>query len=141
MLARWPLQVQAEVFANGPAPLAAATNAPVGVAERVPGGFLISGRWSFASGVLHSEWALLAVDHDGVRLQCLVPVAELELLDAWHTAGLRGTGSNDILAQKLFVPAYRSLPWSVLAAAVNPGSTGTRRSCRLHSPVRGSLHR
>lgn len=122
MLARWPLQVQAEVFANGPAPLAAATNAPVGVAEKVPGGFLISGRWTFASGVLHSEWALLAVDHDGVRLQCLVPVAELEVLDAWHTAGLRGTGSNDILAQSLFVPAYRSLPWSLLAAADNPGS-------------------
>ncbi|MGO4186623.1 GTP cyclohydrolase II RibA [Pseudarthrobacter sp. TAF60_1] len=122
MLARWPKQAQDEVFAAGPAPLAAATGAPPGSAEKVPGGFAISGRWSFASGVMHSDWALLAVQHGGVRLQCLVPMADLELLDVWHTAGLRGTGSNDLRAEGLFVPAYRALEWSLLAAADNPGS-------------------
>jgi GTP cyclohydrolase II len=122
MLARWPQEAQDEVFANGPAPLAAATGAPPGKAENVPGGFAISGRWSFASGVMHSEWALLAVQHGKVRLQCLVPVTDLELLDVWHTAGLRGTGSNDLRAENLFVPAYRALEWNLLAAADNPGS-------------------
>lgn len=122
MLARWPQEAQDEVFANGPAPLAAATGAPPGVAEKVPGGFTVSGRWSFASGIMHSEWALLAVQHGEVRLQCLVPVADLELLDVWHTAGLRGTGSNDLRAENLFVPAHRALEWSLLAAADNPGS-------------------
>jgi GTP cyclohydrolase II len=130
MLARWPQEVQDEVFATGPAPLAAtgpaplaaATGAPVGVAEKVPGGFSISGRWSFASGVMHSQWALLAVQHGNVRLQCLVPMSEVELLDVWHTAGLRGTGSNDIRAEKLFVPEHRTLNWALLAAADNPGS-------------------
>ncbi|HET7139372.1 MAG TPA: GTP cyclohydrolase II RibA [Arthrobacter sp.] len=122
MLARWPQEAQDEVFANGPAPLAAATGAPPGVAEKVPGGFAISGRWSFASGIMHSEWALLAVQHGDVRLQCLVPVSDLELLDVWHTAGLRGTGSNDLRADNLFVPAHRALEWSLLAAADNPGS-------------------
>ncbi|MBT2550958.1 GTP cyclohydrolase II RibA [Arthrobacter sp. ISL-65] len=126
MLARWPRRVQDEVFANGPAPLAAATSAPVGTARKVPGGFAISGHWSFASGVMHSEWALLAVQSDGVRLQCLVPVAELELLDAWHTAGLRGTGSNDLRAEELFVPEHRAMDWALLSAADNPGS-------RIHS--------
>jgi GTP cyclohydrolase II len=67
MLARWPREAQDEVFANGPAPLAAATGAPPGTAEKVPGGVSISGRWSFASGVMHSEWALLAVQHGDVR--------------------------------------------------------------------------
>lgn len=122
MLARWPQEAQDEVFANGPAPLAAATGAPPGVAEKVPGGFAVSGRWSFASGIMHSEWALLAVQHGDVRLQCLVPVSDLELLDVWHTAGLRGTGSNDLRADNLFVPAHRALEWSLLAAADNPGS-------------------
>lgn len=122
MLARWPKQAQDEVFAAGPAPLAAATGAPPGSAEKVPGGYAISGRWSFASGVMHSDWALLAVQHGGVRLQCLVPMADLELLDVWHTAGLRGTGSNDLRAEGLFVPAHRALEWSLLAAADNPGS-------------------
>jgi GTP cyclohydrolase II len=122
MLARWPQQAQDEVFADGPAPLAAATGAPPGTAEKVPGGFAISGRWSFASGVMHSDWALLAVQHGDVRLQCLVPTADLELLDVWHTAGLRGTGSNDLRAEALFVPAHRALEWKRLAAADNPGS-------------------
>lgn len=122
MLARWPQQAQDEVFAAGPAPLAAATGAPPGAAEKVPGGYSITGRWSFASGVMHSDWALLAVQHGGVRMQCLVPMADLELLDVWHTAGLRGTGSNDLRAENLFVPAHRALEWSLLAAADNPGS-------------------
>ncbi len=122
MLARWPQAVQDEIFAAGPDPLAAATGAPVGTAQEVPGGFRISGRWSFASGVLHSQWALLAVEHNNVRLQCLVPIQDVEVVDTWHTAGLRGTGSNDIHAEGLFVPAYRALEWTSLAAAGNPGS-------------------
>ena len=122
MLARWPHTVQNEVFAAGPAPLAAATGAPAGTAARVPGGYSISGRWTFASGVMHSEWALLAVQHGEARLQCLVPVARVEVLDVWHTAGLRGTGSNDIVADRLFVPEHRTLDWALLSAADNPGS-------------------
>jgi len=62
------------------------------------------------------------VQHGDVRLQCLVPVSELELLDVWHTAGLRGTGSNDLRVENLFVPAHRALEWNLLAAADNPGS-------------------
>jgi len=122
MLARWPRDVQDEVFANGPAPLAAATGAPVGQAVKVPGGYSISGRWTFASGVMHSDWALLAVQHGDVRLQCLVPMSDVELLDVWHTAGLRGTGSNDVRTENLFVPEYRTLDWALLSAADNPGS-------------------
>ena len=122
MLARWPQDVQDEVFANGPTPMAAATGAPVGAAEKVPGGYVISGRWSFASGVMHSGWVLLAAQHDSTRLQCLVPISDVELLDVWHTAGLRGTGSNDIRTERLFVPEYRTLDWALLGAADNPGS-------------------
>lgn len=122
MLARWPHAVQREVFANGPAPLAAATGSPAGQAAKVPGGYSISGRWTFASGVMHSEWALLAVEHDGTRLQCLVPVSDVELVDVWHTAGLRGTGSNDIKADRLFVAEHRTLDWKLLSAPDNPGS-------------------
>ena len=134
MLARWPRRVQDEVFANGPAPLAAATSAPVGTARKVPGGFSISGHWSFASGIMHSEWALLAVQSDGVRLQCLVPVAELELLDVWHTAGLRGTGSNDLRAEDLFVPEHRTMDWALLSAADNPGSR-IHADPMIHTPM------
>jgi GTP cyclohydrolase II len=139
MLARWPREAQEEVFANGPAPLAAATGAPAGTAERVPGGYAISGRWTFASGVMHSEWALLAAQYDGVRLQCLVPMADVELLDVWHTAGLRGTGSNDIRAERLFVPEYRALDWERLGAEDNPGSL-LHRDPLIHTPMGALLN-
>ncbi|MFE4196773.1 GTP cyclohydrolase II RibA [Paenarthrobacter sp. NPDC056912] len=134
MLARWPRRVQDEVFANGAAPLAAATGAPVGEAVKVPGGFSVSGHWSFASGVMHSEWALLAVQCEGKRLQAIVPVAGLELLDAWHTAGLRGTGSNDLRASALFVPEHRVMDWQLLSAANNPGSR-IHQDPMLHTPM------
>ncbi|KIS27470.1 GTP cyclohydrolase [Arthrobacter sp. SPG23] len=134
MLARWPRKVQDEVFASGPAPLAAATGAPVGAAVKVPGGYSISGRWTFASGVMHSEWALLAVQDGEVRLQCLVPVSDVELLDVWHTAGLRGTGSNDIRADELFVPEYRAIDWATLSAPDNPGSL-IHQDPIIHTPM------
>lgn len=134
MLARWPQRVQDEVFAGGPAPLAAATGAPLGTARKVPDGFSISGHWSFASGVMHSEWALLAVHCDDVRLQCLVPVAGLDLLDVWHTVGLRGTGSNDLRAENLFVPEYRAMDWALLSSADNPGSL-IHADPLIHTPM------
>ncbi|MFF2243520.1 GTP cyclohydrolase II RibA [Arthrobacter sp. NPDC058130] len=134
MLARWPRRAQEEVFANGPAPLAAATGSPAGVAEKVPGGYSITGRWTFASGVMHSGWALLAAQHGGMRLQCLVPVAAVEVLDVWETAGLRGAGSNDIRAGNLFVPEHRTLDWDLLGAEANPGS-GLHRDPLIHTPM------
>ncbi|MGN7148261.1 GTP cyclohydrolase II RibA [Arthrobacter sp. SAFR-179] len=134
MLARWPREVQEEVFANGHMPLAAATSAPVGSARKVPGGYAISGHWSFASGVMHSQWALLAVQLDGVRLQALVPNADLQLLDAWHTDGLRGTGSNDLRADGLFVPGHRMMDWAQLTGPDNPGSL-LHRDPLIHAPM------
>jgi len=139
MLARWPRQVQDEVFSSGTSPLAAATGAPMGEARRVPGGFTITGHWSFASGVMHSEWALLAVQCDGVRLQALVPVASLELLDTWHTSGLRGTGSNDLRANDMFVPEHRVVDWQLLSAATNPGSL-IHPDPLLHTPMASLLN-
>ena len=139
MLARWPQEAQDEVFANGPAPLAAATGAPAGVARKVPGGYSISGRWTFASGVMHARWALLAAQHGDVRLQCLVPLADVELLDVWQTAGLRGTGSNDIRAGDLFVPEHRTLDWELLGAETNPGSL-LHADPLIHTPMGALLN-
>ncbi|MEY9776617.1 GTP cyclohydrolase II RibA [Arthrobacter sp. MW3 TE3886] len=139
MLARWPREAQDEVFANGPAPLAAATGAPPGLARKVPGGYSISGRWTFASGVMHARWALLAAQHGDVRLQCLVPLADVELLDVWQTAGLRGTGSNDIQAADLFVPEHRTLDWDLLGAEDNPGSL-LHADPLIHTPMGALLN-
>lgn len=139
MLARWPQEAQDEVFANGPAPMAAATGAPPGLARKVPGGYSISGRWTFASGVMHAQWALLAAQYGSVRLQCLVPLADVELLDVWQTAGLRGTGSHDIQAADLFVPEHRTLDWELLGAEDNPGSL-LHADPLIHTPMGALLN-
>lgn len=80
-----------------------------GSTERVDGGAVISGQWDFASGVDHAEWVVvMAIAPDG-PLAHLVPTSELEIVDTWHTSGLRGSGSKDVAAQGLFVPEHRLL--------------------------------
>ncbi|HXR87011.1 MAG TPA: acyl-CoA dehydrogenase family protein [Stellaceae bacterium] len=90
--------------------------APAGKITPVDGGFRISGRWPFASGCLYCDWALLGAfvppakpRADGMPewRMYLVPKSDYEILDTWHTSGLRGTGSNDIVIKDAFVPAYR----------------------------------
>jgi alkylation response protein AidB-like acyl-CoA dehydrogenase len=111
-----------EIF-DDPATVAAGVWAPRGRATVVDGGVRVSGRWSFCSGISHSQWLFAGCVLDGsqagaegpiLRVVAL-PTAELEILDTWHTSGLRGTGSHDALADDLFVPDRRVL--SLLGAA------------------------
>ncbi|MGH2758409.1 MAG: acyl-CoA dehydrogenase family protein [Actinomycetota bacterium] len=93
--------------------------APSGRAVAAEGGWIVSGRWSFASGVEHSTWLGLGVvlmDGDAPRIRengapdiraVLLPASEVEVLDTWHVSGLRGTGSNDVVVSEVFVPDER----------------------------------
>ena len=96
-------------------PTAATSTALKGVATRVEGGYVLTGRWPFASGVRHAKWmtAGAAIDEprDGepVRLSLVFPVKEGNIHDNWHVAGLEGSGSNDISVNDLFVP--ESFTW------------------------------
>ena len=97
---------------------AAATT--TGQAMRVPGGYRVSGRFPFVSGCQHCEWVWLGctviengapkVDDHRVpeTRQCLVRLSQCEILDTWHTTGLRGTGSNDVVVRDEFVEEARS---------------------------------
>jgi alkylation response protein AidB-like acyl-CoA dehydrogenase len=104
----------AEMFGD-PDQVAAGVWAPRGVARRVKGGYQVSGRWSFCSGINHSGFLFggCLVQDDGSERQIPrvlgIPVGELEILDTWNTIGLRGTGSHDAVAQDVFVPEHRSL--------------------------------
>jgi alkylation response protein AidB-like acyl-CoA dehydrogenase len=101
----------AEIFGD-PHTIAAGVWAPRGKAVPVDGGVRVSGRWSFCSGISHSQWLFAGCvldDPDAgsggpVPRVVGLPTAELEILDTWHTSGLRGTGSHDALADDLFVP-------------------------------------
>jgi alkylation response protein AidB-like acyl-CoA dehydrogenase len=93
----------------------------VGTSMRVEGGWRISGRWSYVSGSLHADWAelgFLAAGTDGADgdpAVAIVPVPDLELVDTWHMAGMRSSGSNTLVADNVFVPEHRVLPVSRLA--------------------------
>ena len=81
-----------------------------GKAVAVDGGYRVSGRWSWASGIRHADWVAAAVLVDRGETcpselrNVIVPAAQVEILDNWHVAGMKGTGSFDFALSDLFVP-------------------------------------
>jgi alkylation response protein AidB-like acyl-CoA dehydrogenase len=115
----------ATLLVDGRVPTAAVAIAPTGFATPVDGGYRLSGRWPFASGVRHAEWLTAGcwVRHDaqdpGVRHVAVFPAAAAEVHDNWSVAGLEGTGSNDFSVQDLFVPA--DFVWDLVAGRPRRG--------------------
>lgn len=97
-------------FGNGVG-VSAGVWAPRGRARRVPGGVKVTGRWQFCSGITHSDMFFGGCIIDGGPEHSVVaiPVADLKVVDTWHTLGLRGTGSHDAVADEVSVPDDRVL--------------------------------
>ena len=115
LLGGWlPAEGLAEAFGD-PDRVAAGVWAPRGAARRVDGGFRVSGRWAFCSGIMHSDYLFGGCvvrdgdDAEGMPRILGLPVNELEVVDTWNTSGLCGTGSHDAVAEDVFVPEHRSL--------------------------------
>jgi alkylation response protein AidB-like acyl-CoA dehydrogenase len=107
----FPDDAQEEVFGD-PRVRVASVFAPAGRARAVDGGVVVSGRWPFNTGCLHSHWAILTAlveDGDGAvaPASLLIPYSELAILDDWFATGMAGTGSNTTVADEVFVPAHR----------------------------------
>jgi len=116
LLAGWiGTEARDELFGD-PRGIAAGIFAPRGTARPSEGGFLVSGRWPYCSGIQHAgvlfAGCMAAQDGrpDGRPMPIVVgmPREQLQVLDTWHTLGLRGTGSHDSVASELFVPAERA---------------------------------
>ena len=98
----------------------AVTFAPPGTAVKKGDGFIVNGRWPFASGCQHATWFIghfVIFDGDSARLQPdglpetrfgFLPAQECEILDTWTTNGLRGSGSHDWTVKDRFIPAART---------------------------------
>jgi alkylation response protein AidB-like acyl-CoA dehydrogenase len=115
LVAYLPHETRDELFRDGHG-VAAGVWAPRGNARRVEGGVVVSGRWPFCSGINHAdvlfagcfiEGAAQSQDKPTRPSVVLLPKEELEVMDTWHTLGLRGTGSHDCVADEVFVPESR----------------------------------
>ncbi|MEF2978092.1 acyl-CoA dehydrogenase family protein [Subtercola sp. YIM 133946] len=126
MIARFPKNVQDEVFAEGPPSLMAMVAHPVGKAIPVADGFELTGHWRYCSGVMHADWvvvtALIEGDESGAVSMFLLPRSDVDVIDTWYMAGMQGSGSNDVKIDSQFVPAERSIPFDDLFGRKNPGA-------------------
>jgi 3-hydroxy-9,10-secoandrosta-1,3,5(10)-triene-9,17-dione monooxygenase len=127
MLALWPRQCQDEIWGADPDVLIASSLVfPAGKATRADGGYRLSGRWPFSSGVDGSLWdqvgGIVQGETPEYRLFC-IPSSEYRVIDNWHVMGLRGTGSKDVEATDIFVPEYRTVAVDATkGGATHPGA-------------------
>jgi len=118
--ARMPRAVARTIWIDVPRAVVANTPAPSAKAIVVPGGYRVTGRQGFSTGCRHASWVAAhaqIIENGRVRLEgeqpetryFFVPVAEAELLDTWHTRGMRGTGTHHFAVNDVFVPTERTV--------------------------------
>src|SRR2546425_1256054 len=118
--ARMPRDVARAIWVETPRAVVANTPAPTAKAIVVPGGYRVTGRQGFSTGCRHASWVAAhaqIIENGQVRLEgeapearyMFVPVAEAELLDTWHTRGMRGTGTHHFAVNDVFVPTDRTV--------------------------------
>ena len=112
LLSKLPADGRDEVFAAGPVVLAPAPLAPTGTITPADGGYRVTGRWEWATGVAHADWVLVHAIQTEPAFSTrflAVPRAEVEVDDVWFTSGMRATGSNTVRVEDGFVPTRRTI--------------------------------
>jgi indole-3-acetate monooxygenase len=143
LVAYLPPASRDELFGGGRG-VAAGVWAPHGKGRRAPGGVVVSGRWAFCSGITHADVLFAGCVLDDRPAVVAMPTEELQILDTWHTLGLRGTGSHDTVADEVFVPdsrvlsifdgpsinrpLYRFPPFGFFAACITAAAMGNARA-------------
>ena len=114
-LALFPIEAQEDVWGKDAGTLISSSYAPTGKVTRVEGGYRISGRWSFSSGCDHCQWVFLGgfvppeVEGKPPEMRTfLLPRSDYRIDDNWHVAGLKGTGSKDVVVENAYVPEHRT---------------------------------
>lgn len=129
MLGMFPREAQDQIWGSSPDTLIASSFVfPAAKARKVKGGYVISGRWPFSSGVDPSEWNMLAglayLDDNAPPEQrvFLLHKSQYKVIDTWFAGGLRGTGSKDVEASEQFVPEHLTLAVADTKGGPTPGS-------------------
>lgn len=128
----WGIEAQDDIWANNERNLVTAAGVPTGKCEPANGGYLISGRWPWASNCENSQWAFVSAlipDSDGKPTGTgwfLAPMTDLHVdQNSWFVSGMQGSGSKTLYADTpIFVPSYRVIRFDDIAERKVPG-------CRL----------
>ncbi len=118
-LCRYPLEVQQELFADRASVRSAAILSSPGSAERIGGRLRVTGRWGYATGILHASHALVPVVIDGDMFWVIVPREQLEVFDDWDVAAMAATGSVSIEAKGVEVPENWAMPFAKMMSATD----------------------
>lgn len=124
-LALFDQKAQDEVWGDDPSVRVSSSYAPMGAGTVVDGGYRVSGAWQWSSGCDHATWAFLGgpVIKDAKPVDFgsfLIPRSEYRIDDVWNVVGLKGTGSNTVVVEDVFVPRHRFLSYK----AMNDGTAG-----------------
>jgi 3-hydroxy-9,10-secoandrosta-1,3,5(10)-triene-9,17-dione monooxygenase len=140
-LAWWDPQAQQEVWGPNPdAGIASGIAFPQGRGIPADGGIVLSGQWNFSSGTDHSDWSMLAaIVREGDRpidyVFCLLHHSQYEVLDDWHTLGMRATSSKTVRCKDVFVPTYRVLSMHVSRPGHSWPGLAVHRNPQFRIPV------
>jgi len=114
---RLPRRGQDEIFGTDPGMLIPGVPSPRGTCQRTQGGYILNGRWPYASGADHGDWVLIGCR--GIRndagescptLVVVMPKADVVIDDTWYTLGMRGTGSKDVVLDNVYIPDHYAVP-------------------------------
>jgi 3-hydroxy-9,10-secoandrosta-1,3,5(10)-triene-9,17-dione monooxygenase len=139
VIALLPERGQDEIWGATPEAVAAGSLVPRALARRCPGGWRVSGRYPFASGCRHAQWAIVGARCEaaaGVEQPryLVIPVGEIEILDDWHSFGMRGTGSCSLMLHDVFVPEHRTVALHDVLDGTPPGRLVHPDYRLLHAP-------
>ncbi len=121
-VAKFPEATQELLFGPRGYVLLPAAGAPDMEARKVDGGWEVSGRAAWGSGIMHADWVQMSGKAGDGNRSFLMPVSDVEVIDTWHYTGMAGTGSADYVARKVFVPDDRAVSAADFYAGPTEGS-------------------
>ena len=143
-----PVETAQRIFAKGVPPMAGMIQAK-GKAEPVTGGYRVTGRWAFGSGIYHADWVIAGAflpDQPlpaGIRM-VLLPRRQVVIHDNWQVAGLKASGSCDYSIENVSglhsASAFRSAMWMTHCSRTSlpRGPLGSGRNGWRNNPANGS---
>ena len=127
MVSQWPDEGREAVWGKDPNALVAGILVPsMGNYEVVDGGYSVTGCWQWVTGVDTCDWCMVTAyekDKPGpeTHRHFLLPREQVDILDTWHAIGLKGSGTNDVELNQVFVPNYLSVTMADLRGGESPG--------------------